>query len=403
MNRIDLNLGVAKADRFEDVYYQINRQMLERSPSVASRNGNTKEELNFKTIVDSPTHRCVGGYRRDVNIFFLLAEAIWIWCGRMDVAFLNIFNSRMADYSDDGVYFHAPYGWRMRNYGVDSMNGFTEENKHAAQGMDQISTVLQMLHLNPEDRRAVISIWNPELDLAVQSKDIPCNDVIMFKVRNGALYTTVQNRSNDLHWGLLTNVFQFSFVSEMMAKILNVRQGTQVHNSQSLHMYTALPLTTDLVLEMERAERAQAEMNTLYQFGHVYNPAFNFNNDEDVIERLKEVDFHLHSIILGVLKVWNGNFDEEKDGEYFKTQLKEFSPQLYLYWKLLAAYTMYKRSKLKKQLLTDILEVAEEFKGAPIDVLILAINFVYSRSTERRDLSWISRPLNHFWADKKLF
>ena len=69
-------------------------------------------------------------------------------------------------------------------------------------------------------------------------KDIPCNDIVMLKIREGKLITTIGNRSNDLHLGLPTNIFQFSFLTELIAGALGVELGTQTHNSQSLHVYS---------------------------------------------------------------------------------------------------------------------------------------------------------------------
>ena len=82
--------------------------------------------------------------------------------------------------------------------------------------------MLRVLDENPNTRQAVISIWNPLLDLGVSTKDMPCNDMLMFKIRDKKLITTIQNRSNDLHLGLPTNIFQFSFMPELMSQCLNV-------------------------------------------------------------------------------------------------------------------------------------------------------------------------------------
>jgi hypothetical protein len=70
---------------FSGVYPLINKYLIENGESVDSRYGHTKEILNFKTTLTSPYHRCVGGCGRDINIFFLLAEAIWIFKGERDV------------------------------------------------------------------------------------------------------------------------------------------------------------------------------------------------------------------------------------------------------------------------------------------------------------------------------
>jgi hypothetical protein len=136
------------------------------------------------TTYINPTHRVLMDPDRDANPFFHFFEAMWILAGRDDVAFLSYFNKRMSDYSDDGERFHAPYGHRLRK----------------AYGFDQIEGVISELETNPDSRRAVAAIWHPALDLAKNSKDIPCNDTIFFKLRRGKLNMTVACRSNDVVW-----------------------------------------------------------------------------------------------------------------------------------------------------------------------------------------------------------
>ena len=211
MKQMILNekLNAAQARDFDELYPYLN-EYVAKGENRESRNGDVYEVLNFKTEILNPIARCVGTHNRDINIFFLLAEAIWIWQGRKDVEFLKIFNSRMGNFSDNGDTFHAPYGFRMRNWGVSSDHLISEENKHAFDkevGTDQIFQAVKMLKENPNNRRVVISIWNPSLDLNYPSKDIPCNDMLMLKIRDGQLHGTIQNRSNDLHWGLPTKCF----------------------------------------------------------------------------------------------------------------------------------------------------------------------------------------------------
>ena len=89
--------------------------------------------------------------------------------------------------ADDGKVFHAPYGFRLRHWGVRSEDKFCEENLHAAQGYDQVADAVKIFDNNPNTRQVVLSIWNPDLDLGTKTKDIPCNDILMLKIRNGKL------------------------------------------------------------------------------------------------------------------------------------------------------------------------------------------------------------------------
>ncbi len=230
------DLGVIKAETFSTIYPHVNHFICGKELQE-SRGGDVKEILDVKTHITNPYRRCVGGYHRNPNIFFLLAEAMWIACGKKDVNFLTIWNKKMAEFSDDGEIFHAPYGYRLRHWGVPSENRVID-GVRGANGYDQVVDAIRILSENPNSRQVVMEIWNPLFDLGFKTKDIPCNDIIMFKIRDGKLITTIGNRSNDLHLGLPTNIFQFSFLTEIIAGCLGIELGTQTHNSQSLHVYS---------------------------------------------------------------------------------------------------------------------------------------------------------------------
>lgn len=161
---------------------------------------------------------------RFLPIAFNLFECLWIIAGDDKVNPLDFYNSRMKDYSDDGVTFNAPYGYRI----------FTNP-------FDQFKAALQRLVNDPDTRQAVIEIWRTD-DLIKTSKDIPCNDLIFFKYRGDTLYMTVHNRSNDIHWGLPTNLIQFSFLGALMFKCLQrkykeLKHLDIEHTSDSMHIY----------------------------------------------------------------------------------------------------------------------------------------------------------------------
>jgi thymidylate synthase len=241
----------------------------------------------------------VGGFGRDINIFFLLVEALWIYAGRKDLKLLEFFNSRMRDFSDDGTIFHAPYGWRLRHHGVNSEEVGSNHN-----GYDQVEQAVQILSKDPESRQVVMSIWNPLMDLGYKSKDIPCNDLVMLKIRDGKLITTIQNRSNDLHWGLPTNIFQFSFLTEMMALCLDVELGTQTHNSQSLHIYD----WNEIAKNMEEQHKQFRETRDANKYvTNMYAAAnlqatehrVDFAFDHDVIgNRFRELDIVIRKMLV---------------------------------------------------------------------------------------------------------
>jgi len=192
------------------------------------------------TVYQKPLQRVLFSSVRDANPFFHHMEALWILAGRKDVAFLTKFNKRMAEFSDDGKVFHAAYGHRLR-VGADPRIY-----------QDQFKEVIRLFRKDINTRRAVLQIWCNYMDLNVESKDLPCNDLVFLKVRNGKLNISVANRSNDVIWGCYgANAVQFSFIQEYLAAMLGVEVGEYRQVSDSYHVYPDNPLWDKLVEDID--------------------------------------------------------------------------------------------------------------------------------------------------------
>src|SRR5690606_2276269 len=127
-----------------------------------SRGGDVIEAVEpVTTVYHNPMERVLFSAARDANPFFHLFEALWILGGADRVDFLALFNPRMREYSDDGVVFNAPYGYRIKG---------------------QLERAIQLLRTSPETRRAALQIWDWHQDLGADSKDIPCNMMVALKL-----------------------------------------------------------------------------------------------------------------------------------------------------------------------------------------------------------------------------
>jgi thymidylate synthase len=174
------------------------------------------------TIYENPTERVVFFPERDANPFFHFMEGLWMIAGRNDVEWISRFNSSIVQFSDNGRDFHGAYGYRWR--------------KHF--GFDQLDTIAYLLRLNPDDRRIVLQMWDPKVDLARAGKDFPCNTSIKFRINDGRLDMTVENRSNDMIWGAYgANAVHFSMLQEFMAGWIGVPVGHYWQISTNFHAY----------------------------------------------------------------------------------------------------------------------------------------------------------------------
>ena len=177
------------------------------------------------TVYRNPTHRVLFWPDRDANPFFHFLESLWMLAGRNDVEYVARIVENMRSYSDDGTTFHGAYGKRWRN--------------HFSNSTDQLNTVIENLKKNPDDRRQVVSMWDAEVDLNKQGKDLPCNLQVIFQITaDSKLDMMVTNRSNDLVWGCYgANAVHFSYLQEYVASCVGVEVGVYRQVSANLHAY----------------------------------------------------------------------------------------------------------------------------------------------------------------------
>lgn len=209
--------------------------LAEHGEKIAPRGKETLEmPVPIATVYRYPKQRVLFSKIRDANPFFHFMEALWILEGRKDVGFVSKFNSNIKTFSDNGSDFHGAYGYRLRN----------------KFGIDQLDAAINLLKKDKTTRRCVLQMWHCEFDLGAESNDIPCNDLIFLKIRNGALHMRVCCRSNDVIWGAYgANAVHFSMLLEYLAGRVGVEVGTYTQISDSYHVYLDNPKLQPLIKE----------------------------------------------------------------------------------------------------------------------------------------------------------
>lgn len=206
-------------------------------------------QVPLAVVYEKPQQRVLFDAVRDANPFFHLFESLWLLAGRNDAKwldqFVGDFSTRFAE--EDGR-LHGSYGFRWRQHFDNEWGGIGV--------LDQLSAVVRLLKENPDDRRVVIQMWDPNADLEASKKDVPCNLVVVPRVRTvmgnsninstsfdpdrprDVLDITVFNRSNDICWGLFgANAVQFSFLQEYLAGRIGVGIGRYTQISTNAHLY----------------------------------------------------------------------------------------------------------------------------------------------------------------------
>lgn len=216
---------VIRGDTLNELTVSIMESVLDGDVST-SRNGQVHYLNNALTELTNPRARHVHLHGRKNNIFATIAETFWVMAG-MDVLdpYMSMYLPRAKDYSDDGgVTWYGAYGVRMHDH--DQVNSVVKTFKD--EGLDT--------------RRAVMSIYHAEKDSVANrpegAKDIPCNNLLHFYVRDGKLNCNAFSRSGDVVWGLTNiNIFEWTVLMEHIAQEIGVDVGTYSHFVTNLHIY----------------------------------------------------------------------------------------------------------------------------------------------------------------------
>lgn len=237
------------------------------------------EPFLFK--ITNPTAREVTLPERKWNKTLPYAESLWIASGRNDLAYITHYLKTMSDFSDDGVYMRGGYGPRYRDYDGSSQDYHLETiNVRQKGSVDQLRYVVECFKKDIETRRAVISFGDPmkddfdERENLKESKDIPCTRELHFmkQADTNKLDLIVKMRSNDLIWGATAvNVFNYTFMQEYVAAILDMEIGTYYHLSDNIHYYER---HSDMVHKL-------AEINEVEEEPKEYQKSFRSLEDFD--------------------------------------------------------------------------------------------------------------------------
>jgi hypothetical protein len=217
----NVNDAYAQAIRLFQPYLDIGGGRWEDSRVGPALSVNFPVTTHFR----KPSERVLWDAHRDCNPFLHLFESLWMLAGRDDVAYISQFNQKMADFSDDGMFFNGAYGNRWRYHF----------------GYDQIEACVKMLRKDPKTRRCILTMWSPDDLVNETSKDLPCNLMVKFRIVEGALDMQVFNRSNDMIWGAYgANAVHMAFLQEYVAHLVGVSVGHYWQISGDFHVYKAI-------------------------------------------------------------------------------------------------------------------------------------------------------------------
>jgi thymidylate synthase len=124
------------------------------------------------------------------------------------------------------------YGWQWRNFGAD----YQAYNKMSSgTGIDQLKLAIETLKKDPDNRRIIVSAWNPR-DLFRMALP-PCHYAFQATVINGKLNLLWNQRSVDVALGLPFNIASYGCLLHLLAKETNLAEGKLIGFLGDTHIY----------------------------------------------------------------------------------------------------------------------------------------------------------------------
>lgn len=120
--------------------------------------------------------------------------------------------------------------WRHFNAPYDSCH-----TDYSGQGVDQLAQVIETIKTNPNDRRILMTGWNPA---QLKQMSLPaCHLLSQFYVSNGKLSCQMYQRSADMGLGAPFNIASYSLLTMMIAHVCGLEPGEFVYTLGDAHVY----------------------------------------------------------------------------------------------------------------------------------------------------------------------
>ncbi len=126
----------------------------------------------------------------------------------------------------------AIYGFQWRHFNAPYEN---YDTNYAGRGVDQLKKVVETLKTNPDDRRMIVSAWNPSMlgEMALP----PCHYAFQVTVINGKLNLLWNQRSVDTMLGMPFNTASYALLLHLLAKEAHLVEGRLIGFLADTHIY----------------------------------------------------------------------------------------------------------------------------------------------------------------------
>lgn len=164
------------------------------------------------------------------NSNILKEKGVKIWEGNSSREFLD---SRGLSHYDQGD-IGAGYGFQWRHFGAKYTNMY---DNYEGKGIDQLKDVIYKIKNTPDDRRIIMSAWNPtDLDKMALP---PCHIFVQFWVDTNKkeLHSQMYQRSCDVGLGVPFNIASYALLTCIIAKLCDLTPGDFHYCMGDTHIY----------------------------------------------------------------------------------------------------------------------------------------------------------------------
>ena len=214
-------------------YNALLKEIMETGVDREGRNGVTRglftKQLRFKMSDGFPATTT-----KTLAFRSVAAELFWFISGSNDNKILqrlgcNIWTANAeAPYWKPKAKFEGDLG---RVYSVQ----WRDWKKPNGGSVDQLKTVVEKIKKDPNDRRLIVSAWNPgELEEMALP---PCHMIFQFYPANGKLSLHMFQRSCDTFLGVPFNIASYALLLHIVAQITNLVPDELILTLGNVHIY----------------------------------------------------------------------------------------------------------------------------------------------------------------------
>jgi thymidylate synthase len=172
---------------------------------------------------------------KKLHLKSIIYELLWLLSGDTNIKYLKDNGVRIwNEWADENGDLGPVYGAQWRNWNND--------------GIDQIAQIVDSLKNNPNNRRMMVSAWNPSVmpDTSISFAENvangkaalpPCHAFFQFYVANGKLSCQMYQRSADSFLGVPFNIASYALLTMMMAQVTGLQPGEFIHTFGDVHIY----------------------------------------------------------------------------------------------------------------------------------------------------------------------